>query len=96
MATEVVHEAENNRYTIWRDGDNVGLADYRIRGNVIQFTHTEVNPALRGHGLAGALIQSALDDVRSSTEFSVAPICGYVADWIDAHPDYQDLLNRAS
>ena len=96
MATEVVHETENSRYTIWSNGDNVGLADYRIRGNVIQFTHTEVDPSLRGQGLAGALIQAALDDVRESTKYSVVPICGYVADWIDAHPDYQDLVNRAS
>jgi predicted GNAT family acetyltransferase len=93
-ATEVVHEPDLARYTLWLDGEPAGLADYRIVGEEIRFTHTEVDPAKRDHGLAGILIEQALDDVRVRTDLTVVAACPYVADWVDHHVEYQDLLSR--
>ena len=91
---EVRHEPERSRYTLWLDGDTVGLADYRVSGPRLHFTHTEVNPARRNQGLAGILIEQALDDARTRTDLTVIPDCPYVARWIDGHAEYQDLLTR--
>jgi len=90
----VVHEADLSRYTLWLDGEPAGLADYRIVGDDIQFTHTEVDPAKREHGLAGVLVEQALDDVRTRTDLTVVAACPFVAGWIDQHAEYQDLLSR--
>jgi predicted GNAT family acetyltransferase len=93
-ATEVVHDAELSRYTLLLDGEPAGLADYSIVGEEIRFTHTEVDPAKREHGLAGILVEQALDDVRTRTDLTVVAACPFVAGWIDQHTEYQDLLSR--
>ncbi|WP_104191462.1 GNAT family N-acetyltransferase [Cryobacterium sp. Y82] len=93
-AVEVRHEPGQSRYTVWLDGEAVGLADYTTTSTAVHFTHTEVDPAQRTHGLASILVEQALDDVRLRTDLAVVPECSYVAHWIDTHADYQDLLTR--
>jgi predicted GNAT family acetyltransferase len=91
MANEVRHNTERSRYELLVDGQLVGIADYRVHGDQVVFPHTEINPAMRGRGLGAELVQGALDDVRS-TGRTVVPACWYVAQFIDEHPAYQDLL----
>jgi predicted GNAT family acetyltransferase len=95
-SAEVVHDADASRYTLWLDGEPAGLADYRVEGDTIRFTHTEVDPAKRDHGLAGILVEQALDDVRTRTDLTVVAECPFVAGWIDQHAEYQDLLSRGT
>ena len=94
MANVVRNEPENNRYVIERDGEQLGMAQYRIHGDQIVFIHTEVDTDRRERGLASELVQAALDDVRSSSGRRVVAQCPYVARWLTKHPDYQDLLSR--
>lgn len=91
---EVRHEPALARYTIWRDGEHVGLTDYAISGHEVRFTHTEVNPIYRHEGLASTLVEFALDDVRERTSLRVVAQCPYVRRWIHEHAEYQDLLTR--
>ncbi|WP_105035461.1 GNAT family N-acetyltransferase [Cryobacterium aureum] len=91
---EVRHDPEQSRYTVLLDDETVGVADYITTTAAVHFTHTEVNPAKRTHGLASILVEQALDDVRVRTDLAVVPDCSYVAHWIDTHAEYQDLLTR--
>jgi len=91
---EVRHEPALARYTIWRDGEHVGLTDYAIVGHEVRFTHTEVNPIYRHEGLASILVEFALNDVRERTSLTVVAQCPYVRRWIHEHAEYQDLLTR--
>jgi hypothetical protein len=90
----VRHDENASRYTLSVGDQTVGLADYRVSGRSMHFTHTEVDPARRGNGLAGILIEQALNDARTRTDLTVVPDCPYVAHWIDQHAEYQDLLTR--
>ena len=90
----VLHNTESSRYEIVVDGRVVGIADYRADGGAVVFPHTEIDPSMRGRGLAAELVRHALDDVRS-TGASVVPLCWYVAQFIDEHPEYQDLVAAA-
>lgn len=90
METQVRNDAERSRYELLVDGELVGIADYRIDGDVVVFPHTEIDPARRGHGLGALLVQGALDDVRT-TGRRVVPRCWFVRDFIDENPDYADL-----
>ena len=54
-------------------------------------SHTEISPSMRGQGLATRLVRAALDDVRQEIKPSV-PSCWFVAQFIDDHPKYRDLL----
>jgi predicted GNAT family acetyltransferase len=74
-----------------RDGQVVGIADYRQSGAALVFPHTEIDAALRGQGFGAVLVQGALDDVRRQGKTVVAQ-CWYVNQFIDEHPDYADLL----
>ena len=47
------------------DGKRAGLAAYELAGDVISFTHTEIDDAYEGQGLGSQLARHALDDVRS-------------------------------
>ena len=88
---EVTHNAERSRYEIFLDGQLVGIADYRARGDALVFPHTEIDPSMRGRNLGAELVKAALDDVRTTGK-RVIPSCWYVAQFIDQHPEYQDLL----
>lgn len=94
QSRELKHEQDLSRYSLWIDGALVGLADYRLQGNSIVFTHTEIDPNKRHGGLGGVLIQGALDDVAQSTTLTVIPACPFVAEWIDTHPEYAELVSR--
>ncbi len=82
---------ERSRYELLYGEVVVAVADYVERPDVVVFPHTEVDPQLRGRGLAAELVRQALDDVRASGRHVVAS-CWYVADFIDANPTYADLL----
>jgi hypothetical protein len=91
----VPHRVEDNvrlsRYEIKVDGRVVGIADYRVEDGVVVLPHTEVDPALRGTGLAAELIGAALDAIRAAGH-RIDPQCWYVAHFVAEHPDYKDLL----
>ena len=73
------------------EGQVAGFAEYTLGGPVITFTHTVVDPAHEGKGVASTLVRTALDEVRGRG-LRVIPRCAYVRSWIDKHPDYADLV----
>jgi uncharacterized protein len=91
---EVRHNAARSRYEISVDGRLVGFADYRADGDTIVFPHTEIEPSMRNEGLGAERVRGALDDVRARGGTVVAQ-CWYVAEFIDQHPRYADLLAEA-
>ena len=81
-----------HRYEGTRDGEDVGLLDFICEDGQIVFTHAETFPQFEGQGVGSAIVRFALDQVRTEGGLSVVPRCPFVRDWIDRHPDYQDLL----
>ena len=71
--------------------DLVGFVDYRVSPDALVFTHAETDPSVRGRGLGTVLVLGALDDVRRRGT-KVVPRCPFVAEVIDSHPEYADLL----
>ena len=97
MASElsVVHEPENSRYVLLRDGVEVGQTVYdRPEPGLIEFLHTEVDTSLQEHGLGSALAAGALDDVRANSTDRVSAICPFMSGFIRKHPEYGDLRTR--
>jgi predicted GNAT family acetyltransferase len=86
----VEHKADARRFEI-RYGDELAWLEYRRLGSSIIYTHTIVPPPLEGHGIAGRLAREALDYARKNA-LAVVPLCPYVADYIDKHPAYSDLV----
>jgi predicted GNAT family acetyltransferase len=87
----VRNNSEKSRYELVVDGDLAGIADYSVVGDRVVMPHTEIDRRRRGQGLGAVLVRSALEDVRSSGR-TVIPQCWYVAQFIDEHPEFGDLV----
>jgi hypothetical protein len=89
---DVRADREAERYLIEVDGEPAGFTQYRERGGVYSFVHTEIDDRFEGRGLGGRLISAALDDVRSRQGCAVLPFCPFVRGYIERHPEYLDLV----
>jgi predicted GNAT family acetyltransferase len=87
----IADNPEEQRYELRLDGAVAGFAQYRLRPGLIAFTHTEIDDALEGRGLAGRLISFALDDARER-ELAVLPFCPFVNAYVQRHPEYVELV----
>jgi predicted GNAT family acetyltransferase len=67
------------------------LAVYRQGDGVMTFTHTEVPATMRGRGIGSQMMHGVLQNARAQG-LTVVPRCPFVADFIDRHPKYADLL----
>lgn len=94
MPTEVQHLPGQNRYVLVRDGEQVGLTDYRMQGNAMHITHTEIDPHLQSEGLGSEMVEGVLDQVRTQTPYRVVAECPFVVEWLDGHPEYHELETR--
>jgi predicted GNAT family acetyltransferase len=94
MAKTLTHDREAHRYTLRIDNELVASADYVIAGSSISFNHTFTSPRLRGNGYAAEVVEFAMDDVESTSDRRVVPMCWYVAKWFDEHPERAGLLTR--
>ena len=88
----VVNNEAAHRYEAWLGEVLAGVSQYTLDDELITFTHTQVADAFEGKGVASALIRAALGDVRAGAFRKVRPACPFVGDFIQRHPDYQDLL----
>jgi predicted GNAT family acetyltransferase len=91
MAAEVRHNADASRYELVQGDRVVGTAEYVDQDDVMVFHHTEIDAPLRGEGLGAELVQAALDDVRRQGR-RIVPTCWYVAEFVEQHPEYGDVL----
>jgi uncharacterized protein len=79
-----------SRFELDVDG-GVAFANYRLTPSAVVITHTETPRALRGHGIASALVEGALALIRNDGR-KVIGACGFVVDYLQKHPDYQDMV----
>lgn len=94
MSTEFSNETDASRYVMRIDGELVGVLDYSVLGSSISLTRAFTVPAQRGHGYAADLVAYAVDDIESTSDRRIVPMCWYVADWFEAHPERAALLQR--
>ena len=75
-------------------GDAVAFVEYTRAGDRIVLTHTEVPEVLSGQGVGSKLVRGVLENIRSEGS-KVVPRCGFVAAYIERHPEYRNLLDDA-
>jgi uncharacterized protein (DUF924 family)/predicted GNAT family acetyltransferase len=75
MPIEIRHRPAEGRFETTVDGAR-GVIEYRLEDGAMLLTHTEVAPELRGRGIAGQLVEAALDHARTE-KLAVRPLCAY-------------------
>jgi len=91
--TSVRDNTALHRFELDAEGQ-IAFATYRRDGGVITFMHTETPRALRGRGIASALIRGALEIARAEG-LKVKALCPFVSDYIARHPEFIDLVASA-
>jgi len=96
QTTDVIHNADELRYEILKDGVEIGSTAYRLlpaddgEPAVAEFHHTVITPAERNQGHAERLVAAALDDIRAR-RLRIKPTCWYVDQFVVEHSEYADL-----
>ncbi|GAB2865644.1 GNAT family N-acetyltransferase [Hymenobacter ruber] len=88
----IKHDPENQEFTISQDGHDGELAYARPAEGIIDFTHTFVDEALRGQGLADELARTALAFAREQ-KLKVKTSCTFMKGFVKKHhAEYADIL----
>lgn len=90
----LTNETDAARYTLTRDGELVSVLDYNDDGRTMALTRAFTIPTHRGHGHAARVVQGAVEDIAARGDRKVRPVCWYVAEWFDEHPEHAGLLKR--
>lgn len=88
------HEPDASRYTLHRGDDLVSVLDYRDDGATVAMTRAYTVPSFRGHGYAAEVTDRAVAALEAAGDREIIPVCWYVAEWFDAHPDRAGILHE--
>ncbi|MET8912524.1 GNAT family N-acetyltransferase [Micromonospora sp. NPDC004551] len=91
MSFLVEENPARHRFEILVDDALAGSTEYVPRGEVLVFTHTEVDERFQNMGVGSALIRGTLDQIRERGG-RVATQCRFMAAFIERHPEYADLV----
>jgi len=69
----------------------MAFANYRLTPSAVIITHTETPRALRGRGIASELVKGVLRLIRADGRKVIAG-CGFVVDYLQKHPEYEDIV----
>lgn len=86
------HEPDASRYALRRGDELVSVLDYRDDGRTVAMTRAYTVPTFRGHGYAGEVVDRAVAALEAAGDREVVPVCWYVADWFEGHPERRGIL----
>jgi hypothetical protein len=90
---EIVPRPDEDRFEVQVDGARAGHTEYVRKGDLVIFTHTEIDPAYEGQGIGSTLARGALDAVRAAGD-PIVPLCPFIAGFVEKHPEYDDLVDH--
>ncbi|MFA5564988.1 MAG: GNAT family N-acetyltransferase [Acidimicrobiia bacterium] len=84
MEIEVINEQDGHRFAAHVDG-HLAKLEYSLDDNELILEHTSVPEEIGGRGVAGALVEAALDWAEAE-KLTVVPWCSYTRNWLQHHP----------
>lgn len=89
----VVFEPELNRSAACIDGKHVGECEFTVEGGVWSITHTGVDPAYGGRGIAKMLVLKVIEEARKG-QVRIDPICSYARRVMEGKEEFSDVLKK--
>lgn len=87
----MIDNKDQSRFELEENG-LLAWANYRIRDGQYVIPHVEADPALRGNGAAGRLMQQIVEHARTN-QLVIVPRCSYARAWFQRHPEAADVLD---
>lgn len=91
----VVHEEDEQKFTIEYDGDDVGFVQYLPLEDQRVFTHTEIDPEFSGMGLAVKLIDGAVEQTVADDK-RIVPVCPFIVSYLRRHKHLSEHVDAAT
>ncbi len=91
---QINHDKEKHQFIIISDnGGKMGEIEYSPHGDTLSATHTWVDDAFRGQGVAGKLLD-ALVEYAVANKLKIIPVCSYVVDAFKKNPEKYKAVMR--
>ncbi len=76
MVNEIKHDEAKRVFRIYCRGEDAGYLAYEKDGDVMEITHTVVDPRFRGNGLGKELVDCAMR-FAEDRKMEILPTCSY-------------------
>ncbi len=90
---DIRNNEEAHRWEATVDGKVVGFAEYKAKPERVIFTHTEVDEALEGQGIASKLARAALDD-SVARDLRITIYCPFFTSYVKRHTQYAAFIDE--
>lgn len=91
--SKLVLNEEKKRFEFQVDGQIAFIEFILSNENIMFLTHTEVPVELEGKGVGSAIVSKALEYIKEK-EYTLAPLCPFVAAYVKRHPDWKSILAK--
>ena len=88
---QIRYEAEHCRSAAYDGERRVGVAEFDAQDGRWVITHTEVDPAYGGQGIARKLIEALIEAARHDGA-KIVPVCSYAEKMMHGQEAYADVL----
>lgn len=96
MQFTVIDVPERERFEAHDEtGDVAGVVTYQLSGNIIVYTHTEVDAAYEGQGVGSTLARAVMEDAKAKGR-TVVPMCPFISEWLFKHHEYDPIVARTT
>jgi uncharacterized protein len=90
---EMINNPAEKRFEL-KVGEDIAALYYSMFEGKLYLNHTEVPEALQGQGIAGKLVEGALEYAKAHS-LPIVPMCPYASKYIQRNPQYQTLLDES-
>ena len=91
----ILFDPEKSRSAAYDDETCIGIAEVKESEGRWIITHTRVDPAYGGQGIARRLIEAVITEARSRGK-KIAPLCSYAEKMMSGKAEYRDVLADAT
>ena len=92
---QIVFEPEHFRSAAYDGETRIGVAEFDAQDGRWSITHTEVDPAYGGQGIARRLIEELIEAARRDGA-KLVPVCSYAEKMMSGKAAYRDVLADAT
>ncbi|MCX6215085.1 MAG: GNAT family N-acetyltransferase [Spirosoma sp.] len=90
----IKNNTHRHQFELETDGKLSIVAYQQVDDETLALTHTEVDPALEGHGVGSQLVDEVLQYIEEN-KLKIVPLCPFVDVYIKRHPAWSRVVSTA-